>query len=264
VKIKANGIEQHYELHGDLNGSAPWVTLSHSLACNLHMWDVQIATLAKNHRVLAYDTRGHGLTEAPATAYTLDELADDAKALLDALKISQTHWVGLSMGGMIGQTFALKYPGIFRTLVLCDTTSRYPAEAVALWADRVKIASTQGMEPLVNGTLSRWFTEPFRTKGDPAIDKVAQMIRSTPPLGYAGCCQALPKINATDRLKEIKSPIQIIVGEQDAGTPVAMSQAIHAAAPGSELVIIPNASHLSNVEQPAAFDAALTGFLARH
>jgi len=264
VKIKANGIEVNYELHGDLSGNAPWVTLSHSLACNLHMWDDQIAALSKSYRVLAYDTRGHGLTEAPPAAYTLDELADDAKALLDALKIESTHFVGLSMGGMIGQIFAMKYPGTCITLVLCDTTSRYPREAIPVWADRVKTASDQGMEPLVNGTLSRWFTEPFRAAGDPRIDKVAAMIRSTPPLGYAGCCEALPKIDSTDRLHTLTCPIQIIVGEQDAGTPVAMSQTMHAAAPGSELVIIPNASHLSNVEQPEAFSKALTGFLARH
>jgi 3-oxoadipate enol-lactonase len=264
VKIKANGIDVNYELHGDLAGNAPWVTLSHSLACNLHMWDAQIATLSKQYRVLAYDTRGHGLTEAPAAAYTLDELADDAKALLDALKIGSTHFVGLSMGGMIGQVLELKYPGTCRTLALCDTTSRYPDAAIPMWAERVKTASTQGMEPLVAGTISRWFTDPFRAKGDPRIDKVTAMIRATPPLGYAGCCEALPKIDTTARLNTIRCPIVIIVGEQDAGTPVALSQAMHAAAPGSEMVIIPNASHLSNVEQPEAFEKALTGFLSRH
>jgi len=264
VKIKANGIEMNYELHGDLAGNAPWVTLSHSLACNLHMWDEQIAALSKHYRVLAYDTRGHGLTEAPAAAYTLDELADDARALLAALKIERTHFVGLSMGGMIGQVLELKYPGTCLTLSLCDTTSRYPDAAIPMWAERVKTASTQGMEPLVAGTLSRWFTAPFHAKGDPRIEKVAAMIRSTPPLGYAGCCEALPKIDTTARLDQIKCPIVIIVGEQDAGTPVALSQAMHAAAPGSELVIIPEASHLSNVEQPEAFGKALTGFLSRH
>ena len=261
MKIKANGIEMNYEIAGS---SGPWVTLSHSLACNLHMWDRQIETLSRDYRVLAYDTRGHGLTEAPAGAYTLEQLADDAKALLGALGIARTHWVGLSMGGMIGQTFALRHPGLFSTLVLCDTTSRYPAEAAALWADRVRIATEKGMEPLVDGTLARWFTEPFRAKGSPEIERVRAMVCSTPPLGYAGCCQALPKIDATARLREIACPIQVIVGEQDAGTPVAMARTIHENAPGSELLIIPEASHLSNVEQPAAFDRALVDFLARH
>ncbi len=264
MKIKANGIDMNYELHGDLSGSAPWVVLSHSLACNLHMWDEQVAELSKQYRVLAYDTRGHGLTEAPAGAYTLDQLADDAKALLDALKIDRPHFVGLSMGGMIGQVLELKYPGTCRTLALCDTTSKYPDAAIPMWAERVKTASAQGMEPLVTGTISRWFTDPFRAKGDPRIDKVTAMIRATPPLGYAGCCEALPKIDTTARLNAIACPIVIIVGEQDAGTPVALSQTMHAAAPGSELVVIPNASHLSNVEQPEAFGTALSGFIARH
>ncbi|MBC7780964.1 MAG: 3-oxoadipate enol-lactonase [Proteobacteria bacterium] len=264
MKIKVNGIEVNYQIHGDTAGSAPWVTLSHSLACNLHMWDEQIATLAKRYRVLAYDTRGHGKSDAPVGAYTLEQLADDAKALLDALKITRTHWVGLSMGGMIGQVFALKYPDVLQTLVLCDTTSRYPKEAAAMWAERVKTATTQGMEPLVAGTLARWFTEPFRTRGGSRFDEVAAMIRSTPPLGYAGCCQAIPTIDVTDRLPTIKAPILVIVGEQDAGTPVAMAQAIQANAPGSELVIIPNAAHISNVEQPEAFERALMAFLARH
>jgi 3-oxoadipate enol-lactonase len=264
VKIKANGIDMNYELHGDLAGNAPWVTLSHSLACNLHMWDAQIAQLSKRYRVLAYDTRGHGLTEAPAAAYTLDQLADDARELLAALKIERTHFVGLSMGGMIGQVLELKYPGTCITLALCDTTSRYPDAAIPVWAERVKTATAQGMEPLVAGTLARWFTEPFHAKGDPRIETVAAMIRSTPPLGYAGCCEALPKIDTTARLNLIQCPIVIIVGEQDAGTPVALSKVMHEAAPGSQLVIIPHASHLSNVEQPEAFGQALTDFLARH
>jgi pimeloyl-ACP methyl ester carboxylesterase len=120
-------------------------------------------------------------------AYTLDQLADDARALLKALGIARTHWVGLSMGGMIGQTLALKAPGVFASLSLCDTSSRIPVEVRPLWQDRIKTAETQGMEPLVQPTLERWFTEPFRTSRKDVVDKVAKMIRSTPAAGYAGC-----------------------------------------------------------------------------
>jgi 3-oxoadipate enol-lactonase len=120
------------------------------------------------------------------------------------------------------------------------------------------------MDALVEGTLARWFTEGFlRTRRD-ICDRVAAMIRSTPVAGYAGCCHAIPKINLTSRLKEIACPAMVVVGEQDAGTPVDMAREIHAAMPGSELVIIPSASHLSNIEQPEAFNQAITGFLARH
>ena len=122
MKIKINNIEINYEIMGD----GPWITLSHSLACNLHMWDDQMEVLTKHYKVLRFDTRGHGQTSAPAGDYTLEQMADDVRGLFDALDITRTHWVGLSMGGMIGQTFALKYPGVFQSLVLADTTSRRP------------------------------------------------------------------------------------------------------------------------------------------
>ncbi len=260
MKTRANGIEINYEIHG--KESAPWLVLSHSLACSVRMWDPQIAALKSDYRILAFDTRGHGATEAPQGAYTLEMLADDLFALLKHLKIEQTHFCGLSMGGMIGQTFALKYPGIFKTLALADTTSRYPAEAAPVWMDRIKTAETKGMEPLAQGTLERWFTEPFRKNQPAVVDSVRKLILSTPVAGYAGCCHALPKIDVTARLKEIKCPILVIVGEQDPGTPVAMAQEIHAKAPGSKLVVLPSAAHIANLEQPEAFTRALRAFLS--
>ena len=259
MDIKANGLNVNYEIAG----SGPWLTLSHSLACDLHMWDEQMDALTKNYRVLRYDTRGHGRSEAPAGPYTLEELADDVHGLFGALGIRQTHWAGLSMGGMIGQTFALKYPGIFRSMVLADTTSRYPAEAAPVWADRIRTAQTQGMDAIVEGTLARWFTEPYRKSNPPAVARVGASIRATPVAGFVGCCHAIPQIDVTRRLKEITCPTLVIVGEQDPGTPVAMAREIHDATPGSELVIIPSAAHLSNIEQPQAFNAALLGFLTR-
>jgi 3-oxoadipate enol-lactonase len=259
MKIAANGIQIHCQIEGD----GPWVVLSHSLACSVAMWTPQVAALKGRYRVLSFDTRGHGGSDAPAGAYSLDQLADDAHGLLAALKVERPHFVGLSMGGMIGMTFALKYPGLLRSLVLCDTSSRIPPEAQPVWDDRIRIATTQGMEPLVEPTLKRWFTEAMLARRPAVVDEVAAMIRATPPIGYAGCCYAIPKINTTGRLCEIRCPIQVIVGEQDVGTPVAMSRAIHEAAPGSELVILPNASHLSNLEQPGAFNRALLDFLAR-
>jgi 3-oxoadipate enol-lactonase len=176
--------------------------------------------------------------------------------------VANPHFVGLSMGGMIGMTYALKHPGVFKSLVLCDTSSRVPPEAQPVWDERIKIATEKGMEPLVEPTLKRWFTEPFLAKRNSVVERVAGLIRNTPPQGYAGCCSAIPKINLTDRLGAIKRPVQVIVGDQDVGTPVAMSEAIHKAIPGSELMVIPDASHLSNLKQPAAFNAALLRFLA--
>ena len=259
MKIKANGIDVNYEVHG--KEGAPWLVLSHSLACSVRMWDPQIAALKDSYRILAYDTRGHGATEAPKGAYTLDLLADDLFFLLKELKITSTHYCGLSMGGMIGQTFALKYPGVFKTLTLADTTSRYPAEAAPVWADRVKTAEAKGMEPLAQPTLERWFTEPFRKSNPAAVDAIRKLILATPVAGYAGCCHALPKINVTARLKEIKCPILVIVGADDPGTPPAMAREIHENAPGSKLVVLPQAAHLANLEQPDGFTRALRSFI---
>ena len=257
MKINANGIDINYLVEGE----GPWLTMSHSLACNLHMWDEEAKRLSKRYKVLRYDTRGHGQSSAPAGAYSLELLADDLHALLRALGAQSTHFVGLSMGGMIGQTFALKYPGVFRSLALCDTTSRYPAEAAPVWVDRIKTVEAQGMEPMVAPTLERWFTASYRNARPEVVARVAAMIRTTPVPGFVGCCHAIPKINLTARLAEIRCPSLVIVGKDDPGTPVAMAEDIHRAMPGSQLVVIPSAAHLSNLEQPDAFNRALGDFV---
>lgn len=259
MKVKANGIEIHYEIEG--NG--PWLTMSHSLACNLHMWDPQMAALTKSFKVLRFDTRGHGQSSAPAGEYTLEQLADDAKGLLDALKIKQTHWVGLSMGGMIAQAFALKYPGVFQSMVLADTTSRRPPNAAQMWAERIQTAQTKGMEPLVESTLARWFTEPYRNSRKDVMQRIGNDIRNTPVAGFAGCCHAISKVDYLDRLKEIKVPVLVMVGEHDHGTPPEAARVIQQNLAGSELKILPSAAHLSNIEQADEFNKAVTGFLAR-
>ena len=260
MKTKTNGIEINYEIEG----SGPWLTLSHSLACDLHMWDEQMPALTKKFKVLRVDTRGHGASSAPGGAYTLEQMADDVHGLLTALGIRETHWAGLSMGGMIGQTFALKYPGVFRSMVLADTTCYYPPEGQSAWADRIKLAETKGMTPIADMMIARWFTEAYCKTGAPALARIAASVRATPVAGFVGCCHAIPKLNLTSRLREIKCPTLVIVGEQDPGTPVAMAQEIHDNLPGSELLVLPNAAHLCNIEQTQAFDAAVLGFLARH
>lgn len=261
MKAKTNGIETNYEIHG--KDGAPWLTFSHSLACTLRMWDDQLDAFKDRFRILLYDTRGHGASEAPKGPYTLDMLAEDLRQLLEHLKIAQTHFVGLSMGGMIGQTLALSSPGLFRSLALCDTSSRVPAEAGPIWQERITTAETQGMEPLVEPTIGRWFTAPFREQRQDVVDPVRTRIRTTNPRGYAGCCHAISKLDLTDKLSAIKLPTLIVVGEEDQGTPVAASQAIQAKIAGSQLEIIKSAAHLSNLEQPEAFTRIVTSFLSR-
>jgi 3-oxoadipate enol-lactonase len=259
--ITANGVSMNYTLDGPVG--APLLTLSHSLAADLSMWDPQMPALAARYRVLRYDTRGHGGTEAPAAPYSLGQLAEDARALLAALGISRTHWIGLSMGGMIGQTLALAAPDLFHSLTLCDTSSRIPAEARPTWDERIATAERQGLEPLVEPIIGRWFTPPFVSERNDVVESVRAMIRATTPTGFTGCCDAISALDLTDKIAAIKLPTLIVVGEEDQGTPVAASRVLNEKIAGSELVILKSASHLSNVEQPEAFTRALTTFLDR-
>jgi 3-oxoadipate enol-lactonase len=261
MKAKANGITVNYALEGA--ASAPVVIVSHSLAAHLGMWEPQMAALSRSFRVLRYDTRGHGGTQVPVDAYTLQQLADDALGLLDTLGIDRAHWLGLSLGGMVGQTLALRAPNRLRSLVLCDTTSRVAPEARALWESRIRTAEAQGMEPLVEPTIERWFTAPFRQRRPEVVDRVRTMIRETDPRGYAGCCHAIAALDLTDRLPAIRLPTLVVVGEDDPGTPVAAARTIHEHIKDSELAILPSAAHLSNLEQPEAFNNAVLTFLGR-
>ena len=259
MKAKVNGVEIEYTIEGE----GPWMTLSHSLACDSSMWDPQMDMLKERFKVLRFDTRGHGGSSAPDGDYTLDQLADDVHGLFQHLGVTRTHWMGLSMGGMIGQAYALKHPGVFASMVLADTTSRRAPNAATMWGERMQIARTKGMGALVEPTLSRWFTEPYRASHPEVMQKIGRVIGATPAAGYAGCCAAIAQIDFTERLKTIACPTLVIVGEQDHGTPVAMSEAIRDNLPGAEMLVIPSASHISNVEQAQIFSIAVRDFLAR-
>ncbi len=249
------------ELHYTIEGAGPWITLSHSLGCDSSMWDEQAALLSKNYTVLRFDTRGHGQSSAPPGPYTLAQMADDVHGLFQFLGIKKTHWLGISMGGMIGQTFALKYPGVFSSMVLLDTTSRRPPNASAIWGQRIELAQSQGMGALVESTLERWFTAPFRASHPQVVAKVAQGIRDTPVAGFCGCCEAISEIDVLDRLPEIDCPALVMVGDQDHGTPPEMARLIHQNLRNSKFVIIPDAAHISNIEQPVFFNRELLAFL---
>jgi 3-oxoadipate enol-lactonase len=259
MQIMANGIRMNYELSG--NKGAPVVVLSHSLSSNLLMWNPQMATLNPNFRVLRYDTRGHGGTEAPSGSYTLELLAEDVVGLLDALGMDQVHFVGLSMGGMIGQCLVLNHPHRLKSLVLCDTASIIPAEAQPMWHERLDKVRKKGMGALSEETMERWFTPAFLRQNPPMVKFIREQFLATPVAGYIGCAEAIQRLNYLDRISAIKIPTLILVGEEDPGTPVSASEAMQERIAGSALVVFPSARHLSNVEQADLFNAALLKFL---
>jgi len=256
MKASVNGIETYYEIHG--RQGAPWLTFSHSLACSVRMWDPQIAAFKDSYRILVYDTRGHGASTPAKGPYSFEMLADDIYELLKNLKIQRTHFVGLSMGGMIGQTLALRHPQVVDRLVLADTGHAQTPQALEQWQERIKIAESKGLEPLVQATLERWFTAPFRS--DPAVMKIADLIRKTPVAGYVGCGHALMAVNLTARLKDISAPTLAIAGEQDASAPG--TRYLGENIPGARTVILPQAAHIANIEQAGKFNQALREFLS--
>lgn len=246
-----------------INGEGPWLTLSHSLASNMHAWNPQVPLLSKHFKVLRFDTRGHGASSAPAGPYSLDDLAEDVCELFQYLGIEQTHWLGLSMGGMIGQTLILQHPKLFQSLVLADTTSKRPENAKKMWGDRIAKAQLEGMQAMVESTLARWFSAEFRDAHPAIIQEIAEGIATTSINGYAGCCEAISNINTFDRLTEITCPTLIMVGEHDHGTPPEMAQAMKEKMPLAVFHQIPNAGHISNIEQPVLFNQFLMDFYTR-
>jgi 3-oxoadipate enol-lactonase len=257
--IEANGIKMNYELSG--KEQAPVLALSHSLACSMLMWTPQLERLESGFRVLRYDTRGHGGSEASPGAYTLAQLVDDAIGLLDELAIDRVHWIGVSMGGMIGQGMALSHSDRLERLVLADTAAIIPGEAQPVWQERIDTVRREGMAAVAESTLERWFTPNYLSQKRPEIDQIRQQILMTPVAGYIGCSEAIRRLNYLDQLAAIQTPTLIMVGADDPGTPVAASEVMHARIPGSKLVVIPSAAHLANIEQAEVFNANLMTFL---
>ncbi len=259
MRTVANGIVTQYALDGPAD--APVVTLSHALGASLEMWEPQLPPLTRRFRVLRYDTRGHGGSEVPPGPYTLSMLADDVRGLLEALGIARTHFVGLSMGGMIGQALALNHPEILDRLVLADTASHMPPEAGPLWDERIANVERHGMAPRVEETIGRWFTPPFIASSPDVVERIRTLIRTTAPQGFTCCSRAIQRLQYLDRLGEIETPTLILVGADDLGTPVALSELMRERIPGSQLVVLKSAAHLSNVEQAERFNQAVIRFL---
>ncbi len=257
MKTHIGDIDMHYEV----SGSGPWLTLSHSLAAHSGMWEPQLSQLNQHFTVLRYDIRGHGQTQASGGPYTLTQLAEDVHGLLQHLDVQRTHWIGLSLGGMIGQTLAIHHPEVLDHVVIANSTGQGAPNAAQIWADRATLARTQGMAALVQPTLSRWFTDPYREQHPEVMAQIGHMIQNTPVEGYAGCCAAIAELATLEKLKKLQQPCLVLVGDQDMATPPAMSEQIHQHWPNSHYEVLKNAAHLSSVEQAQAFTQAVMRFI---
>jgi 3-oxoadipate enol-lactonase len=258
-KVRVNGVELACRFDGSENGRV--VMMSNSLMSDYTMWDVTVPALADRYRVLRYDTRGHGGSGTTPGPYTIELLADDAVGLMDALGIRQVHFVGLSMGGMIAQQIGARFPERVFSLSLCDTASEMPPRS--LWEERLAIAHSRGVAGLVDATIQRWFTAPFIVRDPQSVEMVRRMILNTGVEGFIACACAVRDMAQTTMLLQVKAPTLVLVGRQDPACSVEKAEVIHRMIDGSQLVILEEAAHLSNIEQPQAFNGALREFIDR-
>jgi 3-oxoadipate enol-lactonase len=261
MQATINGIRMNYQVEGP--DTAPPVVLHHPLATNLTIWDELTAALTPRYRVVRLDARGHGQTEAAKAPYTFPMLTADVIGLMDHLKIARAHFLGHSMGGMVGQYLGLDHPQRLWSLLLSSTSSRVPAEAQGMWDERVKAAREKGMASQVPTALQRWLAQSTRDSKPAVVARMTRYLETTPVEGYVGWCQAIRHLNVTDRLKAITLPTRVIVGEADPGTPPAAAEAIHRQIAASDLVVVPGLAHMLHVEDPGIFNRHVLEFLDR-
>lgn len=257
-RIHAEGADLQVRVDGT---DGPWVILAHALGANHTLWDATARHLAARYRVLRYDLRGHGASDAPLGPYTMTRLADDVVAIMDALEIPQAHFCGISVGGMIGQTLGLRHAERLLSLTLVATVNHTPLDAHPMWHNRIGQAEAHGMSGLADATLERWLTAPFRSAHPDEVARIRAMLLATPVRGYVGVSQAIMAFDLAGAISRIRCPTLVMAGEEDQGAPVSMAEAIAGAIPGAKLEILPQAAHLATVEQPERFHAAFDAFL---
>ena len=257
MKIRANGININYQIDGP--DGAPWIVFSNSLATTIAMWDEQADALKNSYRVLRYDQRGHGGTDAPAGRYAFDTLLADAITLLNALSITKAHFAGLSMGGATALGLAERHLDRFQSIIVCDSPCQSTRQSSQQWEERIAVAQKQGIAALVEPTVSRWFPPEILAKNPPHVDKVRAMIRATPVDGFIGCAAALADHDYAAAIAGVKCSVLFLVGEKDA--PARAMRKLHEKLPGSRYVALPGAGHISNMDRPAEFNLAVAEFL---
>ncbi|MFS8037819.1 3-oxoadipate enol-lactonase [Xanthobacter sp. AM11] len=239
--------------------AAPVLLLSNSLGTRWEMWEPQMAAFTAGFRVLRYDSRGHGRSDAPAGAYGMDRLGRDVIELLDALGLERVHVCGLSKGGMVGQWLGARAPERLGRLVLANTSAFMGPPAG--WDARIAAVAAGGMAALVDAVIARWFTPGFVAQAPQAVAPVRDMLLATSPAGYAGCCAAIRDMDLRLTAPLVRAPTLVITGDADPATPPQEGAFIAAAVPGARHATLP-AAHLSNVEQAEGFSSAVLGFLS--
>jgi 3-oxoadipate enol-lactonase len=244
-----------------VTGEGPPVVLLHCLGVDHRLWDGVIDALGAGHRVLTYDLPGHGESATPPAGYSIDDLADQLAAVLDASGVSRAHVAGMSLGGCVAQSFAGRYPERVARLVLADTTPQYPPALKNTWIERASIARSRGVGPLVDEKLTIWFTPDFAAANGPQVRYVRDTLTACDGEGYALACEALGAADLRDSVRRISAPTLIALGDGDLPPFHDAARWMHDAIPGSRVQLIAGARHAAPLQQSAAFAALLRDFL---
>ncbi len=263
MRAEANGIAINYIIDGPMDGSgdAPWVTFSTGITNDTTMWDDHVAGLADRYRLLRYDSRGHGGSEATAGPYAFDMLNGDVLGLWDALGIERSHLVGIGLGGMTAMAMALDHPERVSALVAAACRAALTPEYQAIWPPMIETARASGIEAIVVRTASRWFHDGFRAANPETMDKVRAMIRRTSLDGYLGCIAALLTLDLGGRVQDLAMPTLFVSGAEDfLGGPPEVMREIAGSVAGARHVTLPGAGHICNIANAQGFTRALGDF----
>lgn len=260
--INLAGRRFYFDLFGP--EEAPVVAFAHSLNADGGMWAEQLPALA-GWRVLRIDMRGHGGSDPVKGDYTMSALAGDIALVLDALSIAKVHYIGLSIGGMIGQAFAIEDGQRLNSLMVCDTLPASPKSQGAAWQERMNAVRQAGsLAPLADATMARWFTDEFPKRRPGRLKQVRDTLIATTPEGYLGCSAAIQNFDFLAKLPGLRIPTLVVCGADDQGTPPEENKRIAAAIPAARYEEIPAARHLPNIEQPEIFNRIMMQWLTRH
>ena len=250
-----------HSIHGPEH--APWLTLSHPIGVDRRIWDPLLPLLTPHYRVLAVDTRGHGGSTAPDAACSMDELAADVLQLWQQLDITQSHFLGLSLGGCIGTALALSAPERLRSLVVACSRLEMDAAATVMWQQRATLVEQQGMAPVLAPTLERWFTPDFLSRQPATVDWVGQLLLACPPRGFAACARALAGLHLQKQLTGLRVPTLFLAGQDDKAVSADQVQAYARLSPGARFEALAG-PHILHLENPQGFSRSALEFLDRH
>lgn len=255
-----NGVTLHYQL-GQPAAGKPRLVFSNSLGTDLRIWDDVIARLEGEFTTLAYDKRGHGLSDIGTTPYTIWDHADDLAALIDKEQFGPAIICGISLGGLIAQALYVRRPDLVNGLMLCDTGHRIGD--AKRWNDRIHQVETQGLESLADGSMERWFTAAYRKDNPAAVAGYRNMLVRLPVAGYNASLAAIRDADFTTYAPAIGVPTTCVVGEQDVGTPISLAQELSSLIPGSDVTVVPDANHLPCIERPETVCEAIRALSRR-